>query len=87
MRFLGMGVIVNLLLKRKGFVVIEEVERRMEYEVVGYFIKVFLGKSEGRWEMLLRREEMNVVNEDLIGGERIWFRDKNEYGESKIVGV
>ena len=45
MRFLGMAVILNFLLKTNRFVSIDEVETSIHYELLAYFIKVFLANS------------------------------------------
>ena len=85
MRFLGMAVILNLLLKTNRFVPIDEVETSIHYELLSYFIKVFLANSEGTSQMLLTTHDINLLNEDFIRRDTIWFTDKDELGETKIV--
>jgi AAA15 family ATPase/GTPase len=85
MRFLGMAVILNFLLKTNRFVLIDEVESSIHYELLAYFIKVFLANSEGTSQMLLTTHDINLLNEDFIRRDTIWFTDKDEYGETKIV--
>lgn len=85
MRFLGMAVILNFLLKTNRFVLIDEVETSIHYELLAYFIKVFLANSEGTSQMLLKTHDINLLNEDFIRRDTIWFTDKDEYGETKIV--
>ena len=85
MRFLGMAVILNFLLKTNRFVLIDEVETSIHYELLAYFIKVFLANSEGTSQMLLTTHDINLLNEDFIRRDTIWFTDKDEYGETKIV--
>lgn len=41
MRFLGMAVILNFLLKKNQFVPIDEVETSIHYELLSYFIKKY----------------------------------------------
>ena len=84
MRFLGMAVILNFLLKTNRFV-LDEVETSIHYELLAYFIKVFLANSEGTSQMLLTTHDINLLNEDFIRRDTIWFTDKDEYGETKIV--
>ena len=69
MRFLGMAVILNFLLKTNRFVLIDEVET---------------SNSEGTSQMLLTTHDINLLNEDFIRRDTIWFTDKDEYGETKI---
>ena len=85
MRFLGMAVILNFLLKTNRFVPIDEVETSIHYELLAYFIKVFLANSEGTSQMLLTTHDINLLNEDFIRRDTIWFTDKDEFGKTKIV--
>ena len=85
MRFLGMAVILNFLLKTNRFVPIDEVETSIHYELLAYFIKVFLANSNGTSQILLTTHDINLLNEDFIRRDTIWFTDKNELGETKIV--
>lgn len=85
MRFLGMAVILNFLLKTNRFVSIDEVETSIHYELLAYFIKVFLANSNGTSQMLVTTHDINLLNEDFIRRDTIWFTDKDECGETKIV--
>ena len=85
MRFLGMAVILNYLLKTNRFVPIDEVETSIHYELLAYFLKVFLANSNGTSQMLLTTHDINLLNEDFIRRDTIWFTDKDELGETKIV--
>ena len=85
MRFLGMAVILNYLLKTNRFVPIDEVETSIHYELLAYFLKVFLANSNGTSQMLLTTHDINLLNEDFIRRDTIWFTDKDGLGETKIV--
>ena len=85
MRFLGMAVILNFLLKTNRFVPIDEVETSIHYELLAYFLKVFLANSNGTSQMLLTTHDINLLNEDFIRRDAIWFTDKDDLGETKIV--
>ena len=84
-RFLGMSVILNFLLKRNQFMPIDEVETSIHYELLSYFIKVFLANSNQTSQMLLTTHDVNLLDEDFIRRDTIWFTDKDEFGETKIV--
>ena len=45
----------------------------------------FLGNSNGTSQMLLTTHDINLLNEDFIRRDTIWFTDKDELGETKIV--
>lgn len=85
MRFLGMAVILNFLLKTNRFVSIDEVETSIHYELLAYFLKVFLANSDGTSQMLLTTHDINLLNEDFIRRDTIWFTDKDEFGETQIL--
>lgn len=85
MRFLGMAVILNFLLKTNRFMPIDEIETSIHYELLAYFLKVFLASSNGTSQMLLTTHDINLLNEDFIRRDTIWFTDKDEYGQTKIV--
>ncbi|MCM1531796.1 MAG: ATP-binding protein [Bacteroides sp.] len=85
MRFLGIATILYFLLKKNQFVAIDEVESSIHYELLAYFIKVFLANSEQTSQMLLTTHDINLLNEDFIRRDTIWFADKNELGETKII--
>ena len=85
MRFLGMAVILNFLLKKNQFIPIDEVETSIHYELLSYFIKVFLANSDGTSQMLLTTHDINLLNEDFIRRDTIWFTDKNELGETNVL--
>lgn len=85
MRFLGIAVILNFLLKSDRFVSIDEVETSIHYELVAYFIRLFLANTNGSSQMLLTTHDINLLNEDFIRRDTIWFTDKDELGETKIV--
>ncbi len=85
MRFLGMSVILNYLLKQNTFVPIDEVETSIHYELLSYFIKVFLANSNKTSQLLLTTHDINLLNEEFIRRDTIWFTDKDKFGETKIL--
>lgn len=85
MRFLGMAVMLNYLLKKNQFILIDEVETSIHYELLSYFIKVFLANSKQTSQLLLTTHDINLLNEDFIRRDTIWFTDKDEFGETQIV--
>ena len=85
MRFLGIAVMLYFLLKKNHFVPIDEVEASIHYELLAYFIKVFLANSDQTAQLLLTTHDINLLNEDFIRRDTIWFTDKDELGETKIV--
>jgi hypothetical protein len=64
---------------------IDEVETSIHYELLSYFIKVFIANSDKTSQMLLTTHDINLLNEDYIRRDTIWFTDKDEAGETNIV--
>ena len=65
-RFPGMAVILNFLLKKQQFVPIDEVKRSIHYELLSYFIRLFLANSNQTSQMLLTTHDINLLNEEFI---------------------
>ena len=84
MRFLGMSVMLNYLLKKNQFVSIDEIETSIHYELLSYFIKVFLANSDKTSQLLITTHDINLLNEDYIRRDTIWFTDKDELGETHL---
>lgn len=84
-RLLGMAVLLEELLLKQRFIPIDEVETSIHYELLSYFIKVFLANSEGTSQLLLTTHDINLLNEDCIRRDAIWFTDKDSCGETQLI--
>lgn len=84
MRFMGMTFILQHLLGNNHFVIMDEVESSIHYELLSYFLKVFLVNSERESQLLVTTHDINLLNEDFIRRDEIWFTDKNEDGETEL---
>lgn len=84
MRFMGMTIILQHLLGNNHFVIMDEVESSIHYELLSYFLKVFLINSERESQLLVTTHDINLLNEDFIRRDEIWFTDKNEDGETEL---
>ena len=49
-----------------------------------YFIKLFLANSEGTSQLLMTTHDINLLNEDYIRRDIIWFTDKNNCGATTL---
>lgn len=83
-RFMGMAVILKQLLKEKRVICIDEIETSLHYELLSYFIKVFLTNSTETSQLLVTTHDLNLLNEDYIRRDTVWFTDKNEVGETEL---
>jgi AAA15 family ATPase/GTPase len=84
-RFMGMAVLLNQLLHENKVICIDEVETSLHYELLAYFIKVFLSNSNGSSQLILTTHDINLLDEDFIRRDTIWFTDKDNNGETKLI--
>ena len=83
-RFMGMAIILQHLLDNDHFVIMDEVESSIHYELLSFFLKVFLVNSDKQSQLLVTTHDLNLLNEDFIRRDEIWFTDKNEDGETEL---
>lgn len=83
-RFLGMAAILQKLLFSSRFVMIDELESSMHYELLSYFIRVFLANSENSSQLLFTTHDINLLNEDFIRRDAVWFTDKGNDAETHL---
>lgn len=82
MRLLGMAVLLYRLLSANRFMEIDEIENSIHFELVSYFLKCFLANSEGQSQLLVTTHDINLLNEDFLRRDVVWFTDKNNDGET-----
>ena len=82
MRLLGMSVLLYKLLSNNRFMEIDEIENSIHFELVSYFLKCFLANSEGQSQLLVTTHDINLLNEDFLRKDVVWFTDKNNEGET-----
>jgi hypothetical protein len=83
-RFMGIAVLLKQLLQENRIICIDEVETSLHYELLSYFIKVFLSNSEKNSQLILTTHDINLLDEDFIRRDTIWFTDKDSCGETKL---
>lgn len=83
-RFMGMSVILKQLLKDGNFVMMDEVESSIHYELLSYFLKVFLVNSNKESQLFVTTHDVNLLDEDFIRRDCIWFTEKNAAGETIV---
>jgi AAA15 family ATPase/GTPase len=82
LRFMGMAVLLYNLLKKKRFIPIDEFESSLHYELLSYLIRLFLANSENTSQLFFTTHDINLLNEDFIRQDAVWFTDKNSCGET-----
>lgn len=83
-RFLGMSILLYYVIKENSFIPVDEVETSIHYELLAYFVKLFLANSEGSSQLLITTHDINLLNEDFIRRDTVWFTDKTEVGATTL---
>lgn len=83
-RFLGMAMMLYYALHQDSFIPVDEVETSIHYELLSYFIKLFLANSEGTSQLLMTTHDINLLNEDFIRRDCVWFTEKDNVGATSL---
>lgn len=83
-RFMGMAIILRELLQENNIVSIDEIESSLHYELLSYFLKVFLVNSDKNSQLIMTTHDINLLNEDFIRRDSVWFTDKDSCGETHL---
>ena len=83
-RFMGMSIVLYYVLHENNFIPIDEIETSIHYELLAYFIKLFLANSEGSSQLLMTTHDINLLNEDFIRRDIVWFTDKSSNGATQL---
>lgn len=84
MRFMGLTTILKQLLFDSHFIAIDELETSIHYELLAYLIKVFIANSDNTSQLLFTTHDINLLNEDFVRRDTVWFTDMNSMGETRI---
>lgn len=84
-RYMGLATILYDLLVRGVILPVDEMETSIHYELLSYFIKVFLVNSKRGGQLIVSTHDINLLDEDYIRRDVIWFTDKNDCGETQLI--
>lgn len=84
-RYMGLATILYDLLVHGVILPIDEIESSIHYELLSYFIKVFLVNSKRSAQLIISTHDINLLDEDYIRRDVIWFTDKNDCGETQLI--
>ncbi len=84
-RYMGLATILYDLLVHGVILPIDEIESSIHYELLSYFIKVFLVNSKRGGQLVVSTHDINLLDEDFIRRDVIWFTDKNDCGETQLI--
>ena len=84
-RYMGLATVLYDLLVHGVILPIDEIETSIHYELLSYFIKVFLVNSKRGGQLVVSTHDINLLDEDYIRRDVIWFTDKNDAGETQLL--
>lgn len=84
-RYMGLATILYDLLVHGVILPIDEIGSSIHYELLSYFIKVFLVNSKRSGQLIISTHDINLLDEDYIRRDVIWFTDKNDCGETQLI--
>ena len=64
---------------------IDEIESSLHFELLSYFVRVYLANNTGTSQLLFATHDINLLDEDFIRRDTIWFTDKNEDAETELI--
>ena len=83
-QMLMLSVLLYKVLHEERIMVIDEIESSLHYELLSYFVRTFIASSETSSQILFTTHDLNLLNEDFIRRDTIWFTEKDEYGASRL---
>ncbi len=84
-RYLGLSTLLYDLLVHGSILPIDEIESSIHYELLSYFIKVFLVNSKRGGQLIVSTHDINLLDEDYIRRDVVWFTDKNDAGQTQLI--
>lgn len=82
MRYIGMLTLLHSLIHDKSVMLIDEIEASLHYFLLRDFINLFLDNKETQSQLIFSTHDINILNEDFIRRDVIWFAEKNAEGET-----
>ena len=85
LRYLGLSVLLYELLSQNRIVPIDEIESSIHHELLSYLIRVFIANSDNASQLIMTTHDINLLSEDYFRRDIVWFTDKDETGQTKLV--
>ena len=83
-QMLMLSVLLYKILHGESIMVIDEIESSLHYELLSYFVRTFIASSDIPSQLFFTTHDLNLLNEDFIRRDTIWFTEKDEYGSSRL---
>lgn len=67
--------------------VIDELDRSVHPDITTSIINAFLNKSSGRSQMIVTTHESNLLNQDIVRKDEVWFTQKLSDGSTSLYSL
>ncbi len=84
-RYLGLAVLLKQLIRDNKIIFIDEIESSLHYEIFEYFVKLYINNSNGNSQLIFTTHDINLLDENFIRRDTVWFTHKDSCGETKIL--
>lgn len=82
-RYYGLGGVLNEIINNNKIITIDELESSLHYELVNHFLKTFLVNTSNS-QLLFTTHNINILMEEFIRRDVIWFCEKNKAGATEL---
>lgn len=82
-RFMELIYPMFLLYKSPGFFILDEIEKSLHPDLVKYFLQIFCEKCP-KSQILFTSHLDELMDDDCLREDEIWFAKKNEKGETSL---
>lgn len=82
-RYFGLTGPLSKLMDDDVVISIDEIESSLHYELVNTYLRTFLANS-GNSQLLCSTHDINLLDEDFIRRDVVWFCEKGEDGSSEL---
>lgn len=85
LRYLGLTTLLYNLLRRNCILLVDEIESSIHYELLSYFLKVFLVNGKKNSQLIMTTHDLNLLDEDFIRRDTVWFTEKDDTAATRLV--
>lgn len=83
-QILMLSVLLYKVLHQASIIIIDEIEASLHYELLSYFVRTFIASCEMPSQLLFTTHDLNLLNEEFVRRDTIWFAEKGADGGSML---
>lgn len=86
MRYYGLGIILNTLLKKSAVIPVDELENSLHPDLFTHFINLFLVNSK-QTQLIFSTHNIQFLDTDDLRKDIIWFTEKKKDGSTELYSL